>query len=515
MGSRDTVRVVANIFISFIGAGVLGLPYAFKTSGLAEGTLVMIFVAYCSVKAMLLLIDCKYQINLVLKGDSLSSVRYSKGKDYSPLKKDDDEEDDRSSKCSSKSENSSHSSSRSGSPAVSDIENGNGNSNITKRKRVDSKNEKSKWVFQALRLEKSSSRSGSPITNPKDGITYSDVAYAAIGHGGRLLIDVCLIVSQIGFCVAYLIFICENLKNYFTSYQKRQFLIVLLPPLFFLTLIKDLSSLAIASIFAQVSNLLAFLVVFWFDFEHLHLATEAEHRKEFSIDGFPFFFCMAIFCYEGAGMILSLEHSVPDHIRSSFKRLFVITISCVTFLYISFGTCGYLSFGPETSDIITTNIPHESKDSFDFARLVQFCLSLGLFLTYPVMMFPVTNLLQQRAQQWLNSDKIVEHKYFGMFIRLCCVTITGIVAILVPKFALVMSLIGATCCTFLAFIIPAVCHIMIFKETLTNSQRAWDYFLVAVGVIGCLTGTWDAVKKIHAYKYPHSEPWPTLPPIPW
>ena len=91
-----------------------------------------------------------------------------------------------------------------------------------------------------------------------------------------------------------------------------------------------------------------------------------------------------------------------------------------------------------------------------------------------------------------------EHKYFGMFIRLCCVTITGIVAILVPKFALVMSLIGATCCTFLAFIIPAVCHIMIFKETLTNSQRAWDYFLVAVGVIGCLTGTWDAVKKIHA-----------------
>ena len=114
--------------------------------------------------------------------------------------------------------------------------------------------------------------------------------------------------------------------------------------------------------------------------------------------------------FQGAGMILSLEHSVPDHLRSSFKRLFVITISCVTFLYISFGTCGYLSFGPETSDIITTNIPHESKDSFDFARLVQFCLSLGLFLTYPVMMFPVTKLLQQRAQQWLNSDKIVVSK---------------------------------------------------------------------------------------------------------
>ena len=33
----EKVRVVANIFISFIGAGVLGLPYAFKEAGLMEG----------------------------------------------------------------------------------------------------------------------------------------------------------------------------------------------------------------------------------------------------------------------------------------------------------------------------------------------------------------------------------------------------------------------------------------------------------------------------------------------
>ena len=28
--TRDPVKIIANIFISFIGAGVLGLPYAFK-----------------------------------------------------------------------------------------------------------------------------------------------------------------------------------------------------------------------------------------------------------------------------------------------------------------------------------------------------------------------------------------------------------------------------------------------------------------------------------------------------
>ena len=29
-GSKNPVKIIANIFISFIGAGVLGLPFAFK-----------------------------------------------------------------------------------------------------------------------------------------------------------------------------------------------------------------------------------------------------------------------------------------------------------------------------------------------------------------------------------------------------------------------------------------------------------------------------------------------------
>ena len=30
VGASNPVKIMANIFISFIGAGVLGLPYAFK-----------------------------------------------------------------------------------------------------------------------------------------------------------------------------------------------------------------------------------------------------------------------------------------------------------------------------------------------------------------------------------------------------------------------------------------------------------------------------------------------------
>jgi hypothetical protein len=36
--------------------------------------------------------------------------------------------------------------------------------------------------------------------------------------------------------------------------------------------LQELSRFALLSLLAQMSNLLAFLVVYWFDFQHLHLA---------------------------------------------------------------------------------------------------------------------------------------------------------------------------------------------------------------------------------------------------
>ena len=92
---------------------------------------------------------------------------------------------------------------------------------------------------------------------------------------------------QVGFCCGYLIFITENLSAFIPSVPKGQWLLLILPPLFFLTLIPDLSRLAVFSLLAQVSNLLAFAVVYWFDFEHLHLAqaaTRKEVRRTFKIN---------------------------------------------------------------------------------------------------------------------------------------------------------------------------------------------------------------------------------------
>ncbi|CAG0899359.1 unnamed protein product [Darwinula stevensoni] len=323
--------------------------------------------------------------------------------------------------------------------------------------------------------------------SPEYCTNYGDIGYHAIGYTGRGIVDLTLIVSQVGFCCAYLIFITENLSGYFPSLSKPQWLVLLLPPLFLLTLLKRLDKLAIFSLLAQISNLFAFAVVFWFDFEHIHVSKF--HPREFSWKGFPFYFAVSIYCYEGQGLILPLEESLNSSIRTNFRKYFVSTMVAVTCLYITFGASGYLSFGPETKEIITMNLPHTGE--LDFAMLVKSCLCFSLFFTYPVMMFPVLQLIDSRCSA-------LEGALQSVIVRLLLVSCTGIVVLAIPNFAHLMALIGATCCTLLAFVLPAIFHLRIFSLKLTKLQRWFDYWLIVMGIAGACLGTVDALARMNA-----------------
>ncbi|WAQ99762.1 AVT3C-like protein, partial [Mya arenaria] len=394
-GTASPVKIIANIFISFIGAGVLGLPFAFK-------------------EAMLLLIECKYRIL---------------EKHKPPTKK--------------------------------ITENGSVDSTFDHAPESENLIEGEENTVLDLEMEKSSS-SKEPANSE---ISYGDV----------------------GFCCAYIIFITENLSDYLPHVTMPVWLLILLPPLCILNLARHLGGLAVTSLLAQCSNLFAFVVVLWFDFDHLH--NIEVHPRKVKISGLPFFLAISIYCYEGAGMILSLESSLAEQVRHKFKKYFVTTMFVVTTMYVSFGSCGYASFGSETNQIITLNLP--KGESIDFAMIVKSCLCLALYFTYPVMMFPVMKLLDGYLI-WEPEN----NKCKGNVLRVAMVLLTGFIVLMIPSFSNIMALVGATCCTLLAFTLPGLFHLSIFKGSLSRSQVMFDWFLMGMGVLGAVIGTIDALNRM-------------------
>eukprot|EP00055_Hartaetosiga_balthica_P011140 m.49773 g.49773 ORF g.49773 m.49773 type:complete len:195 (-) comp7467_c3_seq4:985-1569(-) len=139
-GKYSPFKMFSNIFISFVGAGMLGLPFAFQQVGIFGGITIMTLVAMFSIKSMLLVVECKNHI-----------------------------------------------------------------------------------------LDKRASSGEKPLIAESESpqIDYGDLASIALGPSGFWIVQASIVLSQVGFCCGYLIFISHNLFTLAHGGNVRDFTICL------------------------------------------------------------------------------------------------------------------------------------------------------------------------------------------------------------------------------------------------------------------------------------------------
>eukprot|EP00049_Salpingoeca_infusionum_P013451 m.251396 g.251396 ORF g.251396 m.251396 type:complete len:179 (-) comp15449_c1_seq7:1685-2221(-) len=147
----------------------------------------------------------------------------------------------------------------------------------------------------------------------------------------------------------------------------------------------------------------------------------------------------------------------------------------------------YVCSGVDTEKIITSNLPPGI-----FPTIIKLSLCASLFFTFPVMLFPVSELMDKR---FLTKDAPY---WKGNMMRAGLVSTAGIVALLVPDFAIIMGFIGSTCCMLLALIMPALLHLRYFRKKLSTFQLLFDYYVLALGIVCMVSGTLDAFQRLFA-----------------
>ena len=183
-----------------------------------------------------------------------------------------------------------------------------------------------------------------------------------------------------------MIFIASN-ANQFLGVTKQLIVSVCVPPLVGLSLLRHMRQLAYVAVLADCMCILGLLVVLNIDLSYM----EYDHddiEVIGALSALPFFFGVTSYCFEGVGMVLLLENSMQN--KRNFTPILISTVVIITSLYATFGICGYLAFGNETNAVITLNF----EDMGGLVTLVKIFLCLGLFFTYPVMLFPVFEVLQ-------------------------------------------------------------------------------------------------------------------------
>jgi len=318
--------------------------------------------------------------------------------------------------------------------------------------------------------------------------TYGDVGTAIWGKRGRILVDCLLIFTQTGFCIGYTIFMAENVESFLPDHLNswlRRFIAVLIPAVAVLpfVFVKKVAHLGPTSFIADILLLFGMAMIYRHDD-----CGKVDETNGIEILTYPIFLGILTASYEGIGLVIPVQQTMVAQVWR-YPLLLDIVLVIVTALLGSFGVLGYLTYAGDTDAVITNNLPSGAvTDS------VKIALTVAILFTYPMQMFPVTEILDKA----IFRDKITLD-YFDMRengIRLLAVVFTATVAFLVPFFGLIGGLVGAFGSSILAFVLPVTFHMMVYWKELPKWIIVKDCIILVFGVASCILGTTLALKAI-------------------
>ncbi|XP_041732769.2 proton-coupled amino acid transporter 4 [Coregonus clupeaformis] len=340
---------------------------------------------------------------------------------------------------------------------------------------------------------------------------------------GRHLVNFFLVLTQLGFCSAYFVFLAENIKQVVEGYQGvnitladeslsfantsmvpalvplptmvpsepwaldlRLYMLFFLPFLILLVFMKDLKNMAVLSLLANVCMAVSVIIIFQYittdfgDLQRLPLTSP--------LAKFPFFFGTAIFAFEGIGVVLPLENQMKEPKR--FPMALNIGMGITIVLYVVLATLGYLHFGDDIKGSITLNLPHNAWTN----QMVKILYSFGVFVSFAIQFFVPAEIMIPPVQARLRESWRTPCE---MILRGLLVCLTFSFAVLIPRLDLVISLVGAVSSSALALVFPPLVELITFSDRpLKPAMLVKDLLIAVVGFIGFLAGTYVTLAEI-------------------
>lgn len=326
-------------------------------------------------------------------------------------------------------------------------------------------------------------------------------------HWGKRVVDLFLIITQLGFCCVYFVFLSENVKQVveaanatsfnceqnFTNqtnilvptFDKRLYMLCFLPFIILLVFTPNLKYLAPLSLIANLVMSASLVLIYFYSLTHITSPISLPlvgHAKDY-----PLFFGTAIFAFEGIGVVLPLENKMQR--PQGFTLVLYVGMAIVTFLYISLGTIGYLCFGGEIQPSITLNLPN----CWTY-QMVKLMYCFGIFITFALQFYVPAEILippvvARVAERW--------ERPVDLLMRTGLVIVTCALAVLIPELDLVISLVGSVSSSFLALIFPPLLEIAVFhNEDLSPVMVIKNLLISLLGFVGFLAGTYVAIEQI-------------------
>lgn len=304
--------------------------------------------------------------------------------------------------------------------------------------------------------------------------SFAQMGQITYGRWMRGLINSSLVISQVGFASAYIVFTSENLRAFVLAVSKCetdipiQYMILMQLVIFMpLALYRNLNNISFIVYIADIFIVLGLIYLYYF---HIGTVIENHGRSDFHLfnaKSWTLFIGTAIFTFEGIGLIIPIQDGMkkPSQLPSVLGGVMVI----ITIIFVSMGALAYWAFGSKTETVIILNMPQDNK----FVNGLQFIYSLAILLSTPMQIFPAITIMEKGLFKKRSGKFSSGVKWRKNIFRFCVVMAAAFIAWVgandLDKF---VALVGSFACIPLVYIYPVSWQAAPGTERRAHANRA-------------------------------------------
>lgn len=308
--------------------------------------------------------------------------------------------------------------------------------------------------------------------------SFAEMGNKMYGKHLKSLILVSIVLTQIGFVAAYTIFTAENLKAFIRNtlgYDFPLHYFVIFETICFapMSLIRNITKLSLAALLANVFILCGIATIVFYAAKDLINNGPAEVNY-FNSSNWSLFIGVAIFAFEGIGLIIPVQQSMKH--PEDFPKVLLAVISICCFLFIGIGWLCYQTYGDDIQTMVILNLPQDSYAVIS----IQFFYALAIMLSVPLQLLPAIRLMESRIFKRLPSGKVDNKtKWYKNIFRIVVTLITTTIAYFgSANLDLFVSFIGSFACIPLVYMYPPMIHVRATDHNICIKLLDWSIIIV-------------------------------------
>ncbi|XP_075251980.1 vesicular inhibitory amino acid transporter-like [Convolutriloba macropyga] len=328
-------------------------------------------------------------------------------------------------------------------------------------------------------------------------------------YGGKI-VQAAQLIELVMTCVLYVLLCGDLLQKAFPTVPLDLTSWIMLSSIFLLpcAFLQNYRAVARLSFYNTVSHACINIIIIGYCLTSIGQWHWSEVQFGIDIRQVPVALGIVVFSYTSQIFLPALEGSMQK--RHRFECMLFWTHALAALFKCMFAWIGFLTFGNNTREVITNNLPDNT-----FRFITNIFLFLKALLSYPLPYFAACDIVQNRmfeTRKEAEDNKFTQtlggtcyskdglFKDWAVLIRLLFVVFTMLLGAGIPHFATLMGLVGNFTGTMLSFVWPCVFHLKLKGHTLSPATKIWEYTIIGIGIvcgfIGIFTSSIQLIQEL-------------------